>query len=329
MKRIFIGVDVSESSLDSAICESDHKAKFFKKIGNDYKQICSFLRGLKKKYSSESLWVCFEHTGNYGLLLAACLEQENITYSMISSLEIKKSLGLVRGKNDQIDAIRIAEYSSVHAHKLPETKLPSKALLKIKSLLSYRRQMVKLRSQLKNSLKAMQLMEVHLDDQDISTRIQNQIKSYDKEINEIEREIEKCIKENEALAENYSYAVSVTGVGLIITAFMLVYTNNFTSFPDARKFSCFAGIAPFEHSSGKSIKGKTKISSYRNKNIKTLLHNGVNSAINFDPQIKAYYKRKIEEGKDKRLVKNNIACKIVSRVFATVKRKTPYVTLAY
>jgi transposase len=329
MKRIFIGVDVSKKSLDIAVCEADHKAMFLKKISNTPKSILSLLRSLKNKYEAEGLWFCFEHTGNYGLLLASCIQAEDLSYSMVCSLQIKKSLGLVRGKNDIVDAKRIAEYASVHRHKLSATELPSTILLKIRSLLTYRKQMVKIRSQLKNSLKSMQLLELHLRDEEISTRIQSQIKVYDTEVAQIERQIKAYIEESEELAENYANATSVTGIGLITAASMLVYTSNFTSFTEARKFNCFAGFAPFEHSSGKSIRGKTKTSSYRNKNIKTLLHNGVNSAINYDPQLKAYYKRKLEEGKHKNVVKNNIACKLVSRVFACVKRQSPYVTLAY
>lgn len=45
----------------------------------------------------------------------------------------------------------------------------------------------------------------------------------------------------------------------------------------------------------------------------------------YDPEIKAYFDKKVEEGKPKMLVINNIRAKIISRVFATIKRGTPYV----
>ena len=105
---------------------------------------------------------------------------------------------------------------------------------------------------------------------------------------------------------------------------MLVTTNNFTSFENGRKYACYTGIAPFENSSGK-YQGKTKVSHLANKRVKVLLSNGANSARKWDPELRAYYARKIDEGKEHKLVINSIRCKMVNRVFAVVKRETPYV----
>jgi transposase len=63
-----------------------------------------------------------------------------------------------------------------------------------------------------------------------------------------ERQWENTIK------KNYQLVTSVKGVGLIVRATMLAYTNNFTSFENWRKFSSYPGIAPFEYESGSSIK---------------------------------------------------------------------------
>ena len=108
---------------------------------------------------------------------------------------------------------------------------------------------------------------------------------------------------------------------------MIVLTNNFTNFQNPRKFNCYAGLAPFEHTSGNSIKGKTKTSKLRNKKIKTVLFNGANSAIIYDEELKAYYKRKKEQGKAHNSIINSVCCKIVYRMFAVVKREQPFVNL--
>jgi len=109
---------------------------------------------------------------------------------------------------------------------------------------------------------------------------------------------------------------------------MLVTTNNFTSFENGRKYACYSGIAPFENTSGTSIKGKSRVSYLGNKTMKALLSNGANSASKWDPQMKAYYQRKTEEGKDHKLIMNSISCKLVNRMFAVVNRQTPY-TIMY
>jgi hypothetical protein len=49
------------------------------------------------------------------------------------------------------------------------------------------------------------------------------------------------------------------------------------------------------------------------------------SAIKYDPQLKEYYNKKKKEGKNSMLVLINIKCKIISRVFSVINRKTPYI----
>ncbi len=51
------------------------------------------------------------------------------------------------------------------------------------------------------------------------------------------------------------------------------------------------------------------------------------SAITCDPELKAYYYRRVEQGKNKMSTLNIIRNKIIHRVFAVVQRGTPYVTL--
>ena len=107
--------------------------------------------------------------------------------------------------------------------------------------------------------------------------------------------------------------------------FLIAYTNAFTKFNDTRKFASFCGIAPFPNSSGTSIKGRTKVSHLANKKIKSLLDLCAKSAIQSNPEMKNYYQKRIEQGKNKMSTINIIRNKILSRVFAVVKRQTPYV----
>jgi hypothetical protein len=87
-------------------------------------------------------------------------------------------------------------------------------------------------------------------------------------------------------------------------------------------------VARFEHSSGSSVRGKTSTSHLANKKTKALLSNAAASAVQHDPQLRAYYHRKLDEGKDKMVVLNAVRAKLINRVFATVSRGTPYVPIA-
>ncbi|MDC7150069.1 IS110 family transposase, partial [Parabacteroides johnsonii] len=65
-----------------------------------------------------------------------------------------------------------------------------------------------------------------------------------------------------------------------------------------------------------------------NKEVKVYLTRAAITAISWDPQMKAYYKRKIAEGKHKASVINAVRAKIIARSFAVIRRQTPFVTLA-
>ena len=327
-KKYFIGIDISKDHLDVALLRAGQSNIFKdKKVGNSFKGFDEIQRWLSKQGVKQGdCLFCMEHTGTYGLLLFAWLSQLGIDYCVESGMKIKRSAGITRGKNDKVDARRIADYTSLNKAKLSPFQMPSNLLLQIKQFLTYRDQQTKIKVSLKNSLKSHDQYQRVSGVQTISDEIKTQITECDRRIEKVDAQIIELIQTDEALRKNFDLATSVKGIGLVIAAFMLVITNNFTSFENGRKYACYSGIAPFENTSGR-YKGKTKVSHLANKRMKTLLSNGANSARRWDPELRAYYTRKIDEGKEHKLVINSIRCKLVNRVFAVVKRETPYISL--
>jgi len=328
-KKHFIGVDISKDTLDLARIKEETYGSFDdKKVENSFKGFDHIIEWLQKKnIQIKDCVFCMEHTGTYGLLFFAWLSQMEIDYCVEPALQIKRSLGMTRGKNDKVDARRIADYAFTNRAKLKLFEIPSVLIIKIKQLLTYRKQVVRIRTSLKNSLKSHKQYQKISGLENVSKQIEEQIEQQDKLTGEVEKQIRDLISSEPQIKKNFDLATSVPGVGLIITAFMIVTTNNFTSFENGRKYACYSGIAPFENTSGTSIKGKTKVSHLGNKTMKTLLSNGANSAITWDPEMKTYYKNKEAEGKEHKLIINSIRCKLVNRVFATIKRQTPYVKI--
>lgn len=327
MKTIFVGIDISKNWLDYSLSvEKKSDPTPSERIKNDVKEISRFVNKLSRKHGSGRLWFCFEHTGNYGLLLSSILQSNGIKYSAVPALEIKRSIGLTRGKTDQIDAQRIAQYAATFEHKLKATELPSNELLEVKNLLAYHSQLVKIKTQFQNSHKSYQTAQQVVDLEYINEDLIRKIEQLKNDIKRIDEKIKSIINESDDLQKNYNLISSVKGVGIVLAAFMLVYTNNFTSFDDPRKFNCFTGLAPFENSSGLTNKA-TRTSFLRHKYLKSLIFNGAHSAAQFDPQLKKYYERKRAEGKAHLTVINAIGCKLVYRAFATERRQSPYVIL--
>lgn len=329
MKKFFIGIDISKNNLDVCIYEK-RKLRLVSEfvVKNSERGISLMLNKIvRQKIDLKDCWFCFEHTGVYGLLLAYYLDQKGICYTVVAALEIIRSLGITRGKNDTVDARRIAEYACMRTDKIKPSKFPSKTLLRLKQLLTYRNQLVKIGIQLKNSLASHQIIIEPLRNKWIIEDIESQISTNRKKIKAIEKELLNTIQSDQSVNKNYRLATSVKGIGPIIAFYALAYTSNFTAFDDARKFNCYVGIAPFGKKSGTSINVKPKVSHLANKKLKALLYNGANSAALYDSEIKAYYIRKINEGKDHQQIMNAIACKLIARLFAVIKRQSPYVSL--
>lgn len=132
--EIHVGIDVSKSTLDVFILEVRSHRRF-KNNSNDFPVI---LQWIKKYTKHQSVFICFEHTGIYSMALAAFLESQYIVFAMVSPLEIKRSMGIVRGKNDIVDSKRIAGYAFRFRDKIVVTKLPAKDITKLHFLLSLR-----------------------------------------------------------------------------------------------------------------------------------------------------------------------------------------------
>lgn len=147
----------------------------------------------------------------------------------------------------------------------------------------------------------------------------NTLKGIDKDLKNIELKLDELVKTDENLNEIYKQATSVPGVGRITALFLIVFTDEFTMYSTPRQLACYCGVVPFEYTSGKSVKGRPRVHYMANKKMKKQLHMCALSAVTYDPEMKAYYERKVAEGKSKMLVINNVRNKLVHRVCACIR----------
>lgn len=148
-----------------------------------------------------------------------------------------------------------------------------------------------------------------------------------KQIKSIESQIQQIIEADIDLFNSFKLISSIKGIGLQMATTMIITTNNFNKFDTWRQFASYSGIAPFPYQSGTSVKGRTKVSHLANKKVKTLIHMCAISAIQHNPEMKAYYIKRVESGKSKMSTINSIRNKLIARIFAVIKRQTPYVDI--
>lgn len=314
----FVGIDVSKLTLD--ICMLQDNKPVYSKIKNDLESIKAFFNG----YFPTQICVGMENTGCYNYYLYEVLSKLKFSYYVIPPLHLKKSLGLCRGKNDKIDSYRIAAFLEINQKKLKAYHPQSPAIKQLQLLLGVRNMRIKIKKQIQNSEEGYVFNDT--DTTDLKQMNHHLIVSLTEQIKEIEKKIQRLVNAIPELAVPFKLITSIQGVGNILAWHLLVRTNGFTIIDSARKMACYAGVAPFEHSSGTSIKGKTKVSHFADKGLKTLLHMAAMSAIRLVGDFKNYYERKVEEGKSKMSVINAVRNKIIHRIYAVLKRQTPYQT---
>jgi len=233
-------------------------------------------------------------------------------------------LGLVRGKSDKIDARRIARYAFEKQDCLSEDQPASENSKKLQLLHSTRERLVKTRASYTTAVnEEREAYKLKQTDVVIAAQLKV-IKSLDQQIQKLEQEILSIVQMDKDLNKNYRLLQSIKGVGPVVALATIIKTGNFKRFTNPRKFACFCGTAPFEHTSGSSIRGKTKISSLRDKKMKTLLDLSAKSAIQYDKELHEYYMKRLTMGKTTRSTRNIVRNKIIYRMFAVIKRQTPY-----
>ncbi len=96
------------------------------------------------------------------------------------------------------------------------------------------------------------------------------IEGIKKSIVHLEEMIQKIIVEDSAIYTNYLLIKSVPGIGHLTAVYIICCTNNFSNKISGKQLASYAGVVPFEHSSGISIKGKNRVHKMANKDLKKM-----------------------------------------------------------
>ena len=318
MKKTFIGIDISKANLDVFVDDGQNKGSFV--IENTSKAITRFF----KQYDRESAYVAMENTGRYNWSIYEALASFKGHIYVISPLHLKKSIGLIRGKSDKIDAIRIASFIEKNHANIPEWKPIPLAIKKIKILLSERNLRIAQKKQLDQQLASYQLIKSTGLDKTLTKLNQQMVRGLKSQIDALENELQDIIQSDKTLSAQAQLVGSIPGVGKVLTWMLLSATEGFRKITEPRKFACYCGVVPFEHQSGTSIRGRARVSVFADKRLKSILHMAAMRAIQLKNDLQEYYLRKVQEGKNKMSVLNAIRNKIIHRVFAVIKHQIPY-----
>ncbi len=268
---------------------------------------------------------CVEPTGRYSIIAVVALLELEVPTWLVHPTDVLRSLGNIRGKSDKVDALRLCEYGRRFFDKARLFTHGHLRTRELKELLTLREGFVKQKSSHERQIKEVKrfcsakYQQVHLSVHKAAVVMAS------RQIKKLDALILQEIKADPELHRLYNLLLSVDGVGPVLAAHLIAITDGFLRFNDPRKLACHAGAAPFQYTSGTSIKGKTRVSKQSHPKLKSLVHMAALGVIQRPGELQDYYKRKRAEGKHAMLVLNAVRCKIIHRVCAVIERGTPYV----
>ena len=320
----YIGVDVSKKTLDIYALQGKEKVLYLR-VNNDTKGYKTFATACKKHgIKAEKSLLCLENTGVYGHLLAKLVQENRYNVWMANPIAVKKSLGLVRGKNDKVDARRLALYALRFQDICQLWQPPREVIFTLKQLLATRRRLLTAKQRLEVPLKEVNPLLSKKAQKEIANCNKSPLAGIKKGIKDVDTKIQEEIRKDAQVTRMVKILTSIIGIGDQIARAFIVDTNEFKKVKNAKQLACDAGCAPFGQTSGISFYRKARVSHMANKHLKTTIHMGTLSGIQHCPELREYYERKVKEGKPKLSVINAVKNKQIRRMWACIRDNRMY-----
>ena len=322
----WIGIDVSSATLDFALLDEKGTHLESAQVGNERKAVMKLMGAWRKRYGvmPERSLICMEATGHYTLMLLNMVVAQQWRAWLAHPNDILQSMGIKRVKNDKVDALRIAQYARTFHEKARLFTAQNLKLDRLKHLITRRKHLVRSRARHRTHITDLnrymdRQVRIEFDRMD-----ERQIKLEDKLVAHVDDLILDEIKADPQTQWQYDLLRTIPGVGPQLAAYLVAFTDGFARFNTPRQLSCHAGVAPFERSSGSSVRGRTQVSHQADKSLKTLLHMSALVSVREPGELRQYYERKRAEGKKPILVVNAVRNKLVHRICAVIRNNKPY-----
>lgn len=318
----FVGIDISKLWFDAALVKDNDPSQAihqqFTQNAEGFKKMQEWLLGCDVKMDEATLF-CMENTGLYTTGIINYLLGVGAQFWVEMPLKIKKAGGFERGGDDKAASIKIAWYAMRYQDCLKLWQPTDSNMAKIKNLIAQRDRIVNAINQLAVPVNELKECGCHAEAKQMETIQKPALRALQKTKLKIEALITKTVQQDELISKKVERVQSIKGIGPVTAVALLVYTNSFDKFENAKQLACYCGVVPFTRTSGSSVKYKSTVSPFANKKLKKLLHLCALSAIKHDKELHSYFERKVREGKNKMSVINAVRNKLVHRVFAVLR----------
>lgn len=302
MDATVIGIDVAKDRLDVCVRPSG-ESFVVARTGAGIEDLAERLKKLAPRV------VAVEATGGFETVVAAGLAAAGVPLLIVNPAQVRafaQALGK-RAKTDPIDAAVIAHF--IEATKAQPRPLPDETTRLLADLVTRRRQIID-----------MMIAEGQRNHRLANKRLRSSIarlrRALEKELAEIDRELDDQVRGSPAWAAKEDLLASVPGVGPIIARTLIAELPELGSL-DRRKIAALVGLAPWTRQSGQ-WRGKSFIGGGR-KTVRTALFMAAMVAARHNPVLKAFRDKLVAAGKPKLLALIAVARKLLTILNALLR----------
>ena len=307
MDAIVVGIDVSKDRLDVALRPG---AEGFA-VNRDAAGIEGLIARLRPLRIAA---VALEATGGFETVVAASLSAAHLPVVIVNPAQVRafaQALGK-RAKTDPIDAAVIAHFAA--ATRPAIRPLPEQATRLLADLVARRRQIIEM-------IGAEQQRKKRMTSKRLQSSIARLLEALQKELSEIDRQIDDSVRGSPAWREKEDLLASVPGVGPVIARTLLAELPELGAL-DRRQIAALAGLAPWTRQSGQ-WKGKSFIGGGR-AGVRSALFMGALVGGRHNPVLRAFRQRLIDAGKPRMVATIALARKLLTILNAILRDRSPW-----
>lgn len=306
---LYVGIDISKSKLNIAFLKAGNWEKL--EIANETKSIQKWIESL----DNEDVQVVFEATGSYGAKLLYLLHLNGKSFTMVNPSQSKGFAQVQNNQNqtDERDAVSLAEYGAC-MRPAPSLVDPEQweQLRQTRRVL---RQMKKYERMLGNQLHALE--QFPFQEPTAKEALEQTLATVRKNMVALEAKI--CDLTDAEMKQIVDKLLTINGIGLATARELVIVTNGFQHFDNAKQVAKFIGVSPTTKSSGSTVRKKGKISRSGDPGMRGILYMAAISAIRCNNACKELYKRLKDKGKSTKQALVAVAHKLVRQAFGVAK----------
>jgi len=300
MNHLCCGIDIAKDTAVFSLIDHDGKClsspTIFKNSNPGFKTAIKWLRKLSKPFKPYEIHIAMEATSVYYLALAKFFNgHAGIIVSVVNPAQVNSfaKAELIRTKTDGVDASVIARFAmAMHPRPWTPPAPHEEAMLSIIRHIEAIKEMTQAE---KNRLYALET--VGPSTAGVQKEIKKHIKFLEAQIANLGKGLKKLIREHPDIDENVRLLCSIPGVGETTASAMLSEIGDVSRFDNVKQLVAYAGIAPAEHQSGSSVRGKVRINKRGSRRLRKALYMPAMVAAQHNPVIKKFYERLLSRGK--------------------------------